>query len=66
MAVKQDLVFSIDGDGNITIEVEGVKGKDCTEITRELEEALGIVVDRNFTAEYYQETEDKVRIKLGG
>ena len=66
MALKKtDIVFDIDEDGNITITVEGVKGQDCTKITRELEEAFGIVTDREFTSEYYQQAEsDTLTIKL--
>lgn len=64
---KRDIVFDIDSDGNITITVEGVKGKDCTELTRELEESLGVVLDRTHTSEYYQdEASDRLTIKLGG
>jgi acylphosphatase len=66
MALKKtDIVFNIDDDGNITITVEGVKGQDCTKITQELEEAFGIVTDREFTSEYYQQAEtDRLTIKL--
>ena len=63
---KHEIIFDIDGDGNITITVEGVKGKDCTKITKELEEALGVVIDQQFTSEYYQEEEQRLEIKLGG
>ena len=67
MAAKTDIMFTIDEAGNITITVENVKGKDCTSITKELEEAFGIVVDRQFTSEYYQQAESgRVSIKLGG
>ncbi len=67
MAQKTDIIFTIDDSGNITITVEGVKGKDCTALTKELEEAFGIVVDKQFTAEYYQQAESgRVSIKLGG
>jgi len=67
MAKKTDILFSIDLDGDITITVENVKGKDCTAITKELEEAFGIVVDKQFTQEYYQQAETgRVSIKLGG
>lgn len=67
MAQKTEILFTIDDSGNITITVEGVKGKDCTEITKELEEAFGIVVDQQFTSEYYQQAESgRVSIKLGG
>ena len=62
---KHEVIFDIDPDGNITITVEGVKGKDCTKITRELEEAFGVVVDRQFTSSYYEEEEQRLEIKLG-
>jgi len=62
---KTDIIFDIDENGNITITVEGVKGKDCTEITKDLEAALGVVIDREHTSEYYQEEEDRLQIKLG-
>ena len=66
MAVRTDILFSIDGSGNITITVEGVKGKDCEKVTKEIEEALGVVVNRQHTPEYYQEEEERIQIKLGG
>ncbi len=55
MAVKQEIAFNIGPDGSVEIEVKGVKGADCVELTRELEEALGIVKNRVYTSEYYQE-----------
>jgi hypothetical protein len=64
---KRDIVFDIDQDGNITITVEGVKGKDCTDLTKELEEAFGVVIDRTHTSEFYQdEVNERLTIKLGG
>jgi hypothetical protein len=60
-----DIIFTIDPDGNITITVEGAKGKDCTALTAELEEALGVVLDREFTTEYYEEATDQLHITLG-
>lgn len=55
MVDKQELEITIDDDGNVTIKVVGVPGPDCLELTREIEEALGIVVDRQRTSEYYQQ-----------
>ncbi len=63
---KTDILFDIDEEGNITITVEGVKGRDCTKLTQELEEALGVVIDKQYTSEYYQEEEGRIQIKLGG
>ncbi len=63
---KTDIIFDIDDDGNITITVEGVKGKSCEELTASLEAALGTVTAREHTSEYYQEEEKaKLKITLG-
>jgi hypothetical protein len=59
-----EIEFTIDKDGGITIKVEGVSGKSCTDITKDLEEAFGIVIDQEMTSEYYEE-EDRMEIKLG-
>jgi hypothetical protein len=65
MAVATDIIFTIDNAGNITITVEGAKGRDCTKLTQELEAALGVVIDREYTSEYYEEETDMLHIKLG-
>jgi len=57
MAVKQEIEFTINPDGSVGIAVKGAKGKKCTEITREIEEALGIVTNRTYTGDYYQQEE---------
>ena len=58
MAVKQEIEFSIKPDGSVDIAVKGAKGKSCTELTREIEEALGIVRNREYPSEYYQQEEE--------
>lgn len=58
MAVKSEIEFSIKPDGSVDIAVKGAKGKSCTELTREIEEALGIVRTREYTSEYYQQEEE--------
>lgn len=57
MAVKQEIEFSINPDGSVEIAVKGAKGQSCLELTQEIEEALGIVKNRNYTSEYYQNEE---------
>jgi hypothetical protein len=37
----QEIEVLIDPDGKVRIQVRGVKGGDCLDITKELEEALG-------------------------
>jgi hypothetical protein len=53
-AKKTEIAFSIAPDGTVTFEVKGVKGPDCLELTKEIEEELGVVVSRQNTSEYYE------------
>lgn len=67
MAVKQELEISITPEGEVKIEVKGVKGASCLDVTKDIEEALGVVKSRENTSEYYQqEQEQQHQIKLGG
>ena len=52
-------------NGEVKISVNGAKGSQCTEMTRFLEEALGEVQEREFTAEYYENQVDE-NITVGG
>lgn len=47
--------ITITPNGEIKVQIEGVKGKKCVNLSKAFEEALGEVVDRKFTSEYYQE-----------
>ena len=48
------IIFRINQDGNVTEEVQGVTDGTCTNITKEIEETLGIVNSRELKPEYYQ------------
>lgn len=61
MAEKFEIDFTIDDNGNVSFEVKGLKGKKCLEVTKDIEEALGVVVNREHTGEYYQQD-----VQLGG
>lgn len=65
MATKKDIFFTIDENGEVQIEVKGAPGESCVDLTQEIEEALGIVNERMFTSEYYQE-EEEVAVEVGG
>lgn len=65
MAEKHEIEIDIDDNGNVSFKVKGVKGKKCLEITKELEQALGIVVKQEKTAEFYQ-TETHTGINVTG
>ena len=63
---KIDLDIQIGPDGKVVFHVEGVPGAKCLDITKELEEELGEVLNREYTSEYYmQEEEDKEKVKAG-
>lgn len=55
MAVKQELEIHISETGDISINVFGAKGKSCIDMTKELEAALGTVVQRDFKTSYYEQ-----------
>ncbi len=48
------MIVRIGRDGATTIRVEGGQGDDCLAFTRSVEQALGTVQQREFTAEYYE------------
>ena len=57
----QEITVVIDKDGQVRVEVRGVKGASCLDVTRGLEEALGgQVEDRQMTPEA-QEVGEEVR-----
>ena len=55
MAVKQELETHTSETGDISINVLGAKGKSCIDMTKELEAALGTVVQRDFKTSYYEQ-----------
>jgi Protein of unknown function (DUF2997) len=53
--MKREMVIQIAPDGSISLEVKGVKGGECIDFSKFLEEALGDVIQREKTSEFYQE-----------
>ncbi len=51
----QELEITIDKEGRVQVAVRGVKGQGCLELTKGIENAVGIVEEREYTAEYYEE-----------
>jgi hypothetical protein len=62
MSEKQELDIQIAGDGTVTINVVGGKGKTCLDLTKDLEESLGVVLDRETKASFYEEDTGSVKI----
>ena len=49
----QEIEVIIHSDGRVEVDIRGVKGAACLDITREMEQLLGgKVLERNFTSEY--------------
>lgn len=55
MADKQELEISISNTGEVTVNVIGAKGRTCMDMTKELEESLGIVTSLEKKSEFYQQ-----------
>jgi hypothetical protein len=67
MNLQREITITIDKEGKPTIEVKGVKGKKCLDLTRDLEKALGgKVLERSMTSEATQlETAAQQSQRLG-
>jgi hypothetical protein len=63
----QEIEIYIDKTGKVRVEVRGVKGKACLDITRSLEEALGGQVEsREFTPEADEDLPNQLDQRLHG
>lgn len=56
----QNINIKIDETGKVFLELDGIKGNQCLEMTKELEESLGIVIERKYKAEYYDEDDQGI------
>ena len=64
MATEIEVI--IDQNGEISIDLIGFKGKNCSAITDEIAKALGKKITQSKKSEYYQqESKQKQKIKLG-
>ena len=53
----QEIDIFIEKDGQVKLEVRGVKGPRCLDLTRDLEKALGGAVEREMRPEAYEAIE---------
>lgn len=63
---KQDIEITIGPNGEVSFTMKGVKGKNCLAESAFLEEALGTVVEREHTSEYYEASEGVSQSVYGG
>lgn len=66
MADKQELEISISNTGEVTVNVIGAKGKSCMDMTKELEESLGIITSLEKKSEFYQQNQTESTTVYGG
>ena len=64
---QQPIKFTIRQDGTVTEEVMGVVGNDCENLTKRIEERLGVVERVEHKPEYYEQkqtTEEDVTLHM--
>jgi hypothetical protein len=54
MAQKIEVEVEIGRDGEVQLRVKGVKGKGCVDVAKALEQAVGEVLERKPSSEYYE------------
>lgn len=54
----EEMEITIDKEGRITVKVHGTSGTSCLTLTRDLENAVGVVEQREHTAEFYEPAEE--------
>ncbi|MBC9911690.1 DUF2997 domain-containing protein [Chitinophaga varians] len=56
MSTERKLIISIDKDGNVTAEINGVKGPSCKDYTKLIEQLIeGKIINETLTSEYYEQ-----------
>ncbi|GEP88999.1 Protein of unknown function [Chitinophaga terrae (ex Kim and Jung 2007)] len=56
MASQRKLVISIDKEGNVTAEINGVKGPSCKDYEKLIEQLVdGMITDETLTSEFYEQ-----------
>ncbi|MEN9207438.1 MAG: DUF2997 domain-containing protein [Gloeomargarita sp. GMQP_bins_120] len=50
----ETLEFVIRPDGRVEVWVQGIPGAACMQVSQAIEEQLGVVTQREWTAEYFQ------------
>lgn len=54
----QELEITIGKDGRVNVAARGVKGEGCLALTKNIEQAVGRIEEREYTAEYYEQPVD--------
>ncbi len=54
----QELEITISREGNVSVSVTGARGGECLSMTREIEERLGELTERDYKSEFYASREE--------
>lgn len=57
MSKRQEIEIVIKPDGTVEEKVTGVAGSDCEKVTESIERALGDVIERDHTPDYYNQSQ---------
>ena len=55
----QEMEIAISPTGEVKIQVKGVAGDACLDLTKSLEQQLGTVEERQLTSEYYEQQQQQ-------
>jgi len=55
----EEIIIKISEGGKVNLNVNGIKGKSCKDLTKSLEKALGKTVEQKETDEYYEEQQEQ-------
>ncbi|MBD3404695.1 MAG: DUF2997 domain-containing protein [Candidatus Lokiarchaeota archaeon] len=61
----QEMKVIISKNGQVTIDVDGIKGSSCKTMTKALEKSLGITVSDKKKTEFYEEQQVDNQQNLG-
>jgi hypothetical protein len=64
MARKVEIEIEISPTGEVSLDVNGTKGKMCTDLTKAFEDELGRVVERKLKPAYHQVAQSTVSRKI--
>jgi hypothetical protein len=62
----QELEITIDRNGRVQVAARGIRGEGCLGMTKNIENAVGTVEKREYTAEYYEEPVDQYHHQKNG
>ena len=63
--MKRAIEITVSPNGDISIDAIGFKGADCEQATKYLEEALGVVAQKQRKPEFYQQNRKAAQQRIG-